>query len=373
MNLTHPLFRPCGAASLLLLAVALIGRTQGVGQAIQARNQAVQAALRDPTQPGAALQQLIQSGPATGGRLLRLQVRGTGTNATPEEIESFRKAKPKERVIEMIEATAVPFLDVARALAKTTVLPAGALLLLLLWRYAGTRRQTFAFIVGAALLLGPWIVHNWLTLGRFEMANGNAGISLFAGTVANVLLPSWDTFPEYIEARGRWEKEGREAEPVFDHYLARLAMQRIAAEPLRWADLALERAFRFMLPARQWFVVTGRSQTASAGPVYLAAIAIQMLLFGACALLLIDGVRRSRDPSALVAPLIVFSHQFVYAASHASPRYGATVGPILFASLPWSLSHRPVAQYTRSRRRPPNRASADSIQHGVGTGQGERA
>ena len=83
----------------------------------------------------------------------------------------------------------------------------------------------------------------------------------------------------------------------------------------------------------QWFVVTGRSQTASAGPVYLAAIAIQMLLFGACALLLIDGVRRSRDPSALVAPLIVFSHQFVYAASHASPRYGATVGPILFASL----------------------------------------
>ena len=221
----------------------------------------------------------------------------------------------------------------ASALAKTTVLPAGALLLLLLWRYAGTRRQTFAFIVGAALLLGPWIVHNWLTLGRFEMANGNAGISLFAGTVANVLLPSWDTFPEYIEARGRWEKEGREAEPVFDHYLARFAMQRIAAEPLRWADLALERAFRFMLPARQWFVVTGRSQTASAGPVYLAAIAIQMLLFGACALLLIDGVRRSRDPSALVAPLIVFSHQFVYAASHASPRYGATVGPILFASL----------------------------------------
>ncbi len=221
----------------------------------------------------------------------------------------------------------------ASALAKTTVLPAGALLLLLLWRSAGSRRQPLAFTLGAILLIGPWMVHNRLELGRFEMVNGNAGVALFAGTVANVLLPSWYTFPEYLEAQARWEAEGRAREPVFDRYLARLAIGRIAADPAHWSALALDRAFRFMLPARHWFVVSGYSQTASAGPAYLAATAIQMLLYAACALLLIGGARSPLRASALVAPLIVFSHLLVYAASHASPRYGASVGPLLFAGL----------------------------------------
>lgn len=221
----------------------------------------------------------------------------------------------------------------ASALAKTTVLPAGALLLLLLWRSAASRRQALAFVAGATVLIGPWMVHNRLELGRFEMANGNAGINLFAGTVANVLLPTWYTFPEYLEARARWEAEGRASEPVFDRYLARLAIERIAADPARWAALALERVFRFMLPARHWFFATGRSQPASASPIYLLATVIHLLLFGACALLLLAGLSRPLDAGALVAPVIVFSHQLVYAASHASPRYGATVGPLLFAAL----------------------------------------
>lgn len=221
----------------------------------------------------------------------------------------------------------------ASALAKTTIVPAGVLLVALLWRRAGFRRQALGFLVGATLLVLPWMVRNRLELGRFEAANGNAGVSLFAGTVANVALPSWDTFPEYLEARARWEKEGRRDEPVFDRYLARLAIERIMADPSRWTALAIERAFRFMLPARHWFVAAGFSQTASAGPFYLAAIAVQLLLFGACMMLMVDGLRRPRDVTALVAPLIVFSHLLVYAASHASPRYGATVGPLLFAAL----------------------------------------
>ncbi len=219
------------------------------------------------------------------------------------------------------------------ALAKTTVLPAGALLFVLLWRAAGSGRQALAFVAGATLLIGPWMVRNRMELGRFELVNANAGISLFAGTVANVVSPSWDTFPEYLEARARWEAAGRAGEPVFDRYLARLAIGRIAADPARWAALVLERAFRFMLPTRHWFVITGRSRTASAGPAYLIATVIQMFLYAACALLLLGGIRRSFDAAALVAPLMVFSHQLVYAASHASPRYGATVGPLLFAAL----------------------------------------
>ncbi len=234
------------------------------------------------------------------------------------------------------------------ALAKTTVLPAAALLFILLWRTAASRRQALAFVAGATLLIGPWMVRNRLELGRFEIANGNAGINLFAGTVANVLLPSWYTFPEYLEARARWEAEGRASEPVFDRYLARLAIERIAADPGRWAALALDRAFRFMLPARHWFFATGRSSPGSVGPVYLVATAIHLLLFGACALLLLGGLRRPFDAPALVAPLIVFSHQLVYAASHASPRYGATVGPLLFAAvalvtIPSSLRAQPAS------------------------------
>jgi hypothetical protein len=221
----------------------------------------------------------------------------------------------------------------ASALAKTTVLPGGVLLLVLLWRRAGSRRQALAFVAALALLLVPWMIRNRLELGRYELANGNAGVALFGGTVANLVSPSWDSFPEYLEARAAWEAKGRADEPVFDRYLARLAIGRIAADPARWAGLAVERAFRFMLPARHWFVVTGRSQNASAGPLYLAATAIQLLLFGTCALLLLSGIRRSGNAAALVAPLIVFSHQLVYAASHSSPRYGATVGPILFAAL----------------------------------------
>ena len=234
------------------------------------------------------------------------------------------------------------------ALAKTTVLPAAALLFILLWRTAASRRQALAFVAGATLLIGPWMVRTRLELGRFEIANGNAGINLFAGTVANVLLPSWYTFPEYLEARARWEAEGRASEPVFDRYLAHLAIERIAADPGRWAALSLDRAFRFMLPARHWFFATGRSSPGSVGPVYLVATAIHLLLFGACALLLLGGLRRPFDAPALVAPLIVFSHQLVYAASHASPRYGATVGPLLFAAvalvtIPSSLRAQPAS------------------------------
>jgi hypothetical protein len=216
-------------------------------------------------------------------------------------------------------------------LAKTTVLPAGALLLLLLSTTRGARRRALAFVAGTALLLSPWALRNRLELGRFELANANAGVNLFAGTVGNVVSPTWDSFPEYLEARTRWEAGDREREPVFDRYLARLAIERIAADPLRWAGLALERAFRYMLPARHWFFATGRSRPASIGPAYVAATAIQLGLFCACGLLLLEGLRR-RDPAALVAPLIVLSHHLVYAASHASPRYGASVGPLLFAT-----------------------------------------
>jgi general secretion pathway protein D len=121
MNVSHRIPRARIAGLVLALVTAAAVCAQGVGALVQARNQTVQnAVLRDPTQPGAGLQQLLQSGTSNGGRLLRIEVRGTGTNATPAEVEEFRKAKPRERMIDSIEATGAPFVDVARNLAKAT-------------------------------------------------------------------------------------------------------------------------------------------------------------------------------------------------------------------------------------------------------------
>ena len=57
-------------AALILTIAFAAARAQGVGEAIQARNQAVQGAvLRDPTLPGAGLQQLLQAGNAAASVL----------------------------------------------------------------------------------------------------------------------------------------------------------------------------------------------------------------------------------------------------------------------------------------------------------------
>ncbi len=86
-------------------------------------------AQRDPTQPGAGLQSLISEmapkpalsvagGSMTG--LIRLRVRGYGTNATPAEVEEYLKLPPRDRKIDSIELRQVPFGDVARTIGQLT-------------------------------------------------------------------------------------------------------------------------------------------------------------------------------------------------------------------------------------------------------------
>ena len=217
------------------------------------------------------------------------------------------------------------------ALGKPTVLPVGLALVALI---AATRRRVWvragAFALGGALVLAPWMVRNRQVLGRFEITTGNAGHTLLGGTVSN-RIENWFAFPEYVEARREWEQGAAAGEGTLDSHLARVALRRIAAHPLRWLGLCAERALRFMLPARTWFVQAGYSQTGTFGPFYLAATAINVALFALAAWLLAHA-RRRRDLALLVAPVIVFGHLAVYALVYASPRYGVTVGPVLIAA-----------------------------------------
>jgi general secretion pathway protein D len=99
---------------------ALVAQTPTVDTRM---NNAVNA-LRDPTQAGPGLLSVLQGGGggsgAPNGRLLKIEVVGLGTNATPAEVEMFRAAKPPERMIRLIDVNTVSFAEVSRMLSRMT-------------------------------------------------------------------------------------------------------------------------------------------------------------------------------------------------------------------------------------------------------------
>jgi 4-amino-4-deoxy-L-arabinose transferase-like glycosyltransferase len=237
------------------------------------------------------------------------------------------------------------------ALAKTTVLPVGALLAILVG-LARPRSWTraAALAAGCALVMAPWAVRNQRVLGRADIAVGNAGHTLLGGTVSNAIT-DWSAFDEYVQARRDWEGDGRRQDPVLDRYLIRVALRRIVADPGRWLRLCVERAFRFMMPARTWFVQAGLSRTGTLGLLYVAATVANLTLFALAAALGIHALRRKQIP-LLVGPIIVFGHLAVYALTYASPRYGVTVAPVLIATVALTLDA------LRSMATPPAHATA---------------
>ncbi len=75
---------------------------------------------RDPTVASGDLAQILAGSSANGGRALRLEIVGMGTNATPAEVAAYQESEPPDRRVRMIDVSAVPFVDVARALARDT-------------------------------------------------------------------------------------------------------------------------------------------------------------------------------------------------------------------------------------------------------------
>jgi hypothetical protein len=229
----------------------------------------------------------------------------------------------------------------AKVIALPLIVPLAVLLAVTVDR--DRARRVAALVVGTLLVVTPWVVRNAVVLGRPELTNNNGGLTMLGGTVSNE-ISNWSHFPEYLAARERWQAEGGGTASSLDRALYRVAAQRIEADPLRWLSLVAERVLRFMLPARHWFVQTGRSAPATLGPWYLAAIAVQAALF-ASALLVVARTFRCRGPwTHLLPPLVVFHHLAVYALSYASPRYNVTVAPALVACLILAATDEPEPQ-----------------------------
>ncbi len=104
------------------LVLALAGGAAVAQNTADARVNPASNALRDPTVAGAGLQQMLQSGNPVAGpsRLLKIEIQGVGTNATPTEVEAFRLTKAPERMVQLIDIHSVPFGEVARSLSRLT-------------------------------------------------------------------------------------------------------------------------------------------------------------------------------------------------------------------------------------------------------------
>jgi 4-amino-4-deoxy-L-arabinose transferase-like glycosyltransferase len=217
------------------------------------------------------------------------------------------------------------------ALGKVVILPLALPAALLLFVPRRSWLRPAVFILGVILVVLPWAIRNQVVLGRFEVTNNNGGHTLLGGAVTNDIR-DWYGFPEYRAAVAQWEAGERRHEPALDRYLYRVAVERIQADPWRWLGLVAGRAVRFMLPARHWMGQMELSVPGTITPFFVAAAAIQGLVFLATALLAADVVRRRAPLPCLIGPAIVFWHLAVYAAVYVSPRYNVTVGPMLVLS-----------------------------------------
>jgi hypothetical protein len=215
------------------------------------------------------------------------------------------------------------------ALAKTTALAVALPLAVVLAWSRRSGRIPAVLLAAVVVVVLPWAVRNRVVLGRWEITNGNAGHTFLGGTVSN-RIANWNTFPEYVDARRQWEQARGEHAPL-DRFLWRIALARIAQDPVAWLRLCFERALRFMLPARTWAVQAGWSETGTSPAAYVALTVFHLALFASTASLARRALRDG-DPASWAAPLVVFTHHAVYALTYTSPRYAVTVGPVLFAA-----------------------------------------
>jgi hypothetical protein len=219
----------------------------------------------------------------------------------------------------------------ACALGKSTALASAPFIILLVCaRGPGRLRRGAALVLGAILVMAPLAARNWSTLGRLEFGPGNGGHTFFGGTVSN-RIDDWYAFPEYRAAVSDWREGGQRDWPVLDRYLAHRAVQRILRDPIHWLLLCVGRAGRFMLPARDWFVQVGLSESGTFHPAYLLATAFNLVLFGFNARAAVRAVRL-RDEALAVGPVLVFSHMLIYVLIYVSPRYAVTIAPALIAT-----------------------------------------
>jgi len=227
----------------------------------------------------------------------------------------------------------------ACVLGKTTALACAPFMLLLVCaRGPGKLRRGAALTLGVVLVIAPLVARNRLALGRFEFGQGNGGHAFLGGTVSNQ-IGDWYEFPEYRAAVNDWNAGDRRDWPVLDRYLAYVAIHRVLHDPIHWLVLCGERACRFLLPARTWFVQVGLSEAGTFPPGYVLATALNLSLFG-CSAMAAARALRMRDEALAVGPLLVFTQMLVYALTYVSPRYAVTITPVLIATTALQLAPR---------------------------------
>jgi hypothetical protein len=234
------------------------------------------------------------------------------------------------------------------ALAKTTALAVALPLAALVGWHRRSWRIPAVLLAAVAIVVLPWALRNRVVLGRWEITNGNAGHAVLGGTVSN-RIANWNTFPEYVDAQRRWAQAAEGERGPLDRFLLRTALARIVQHPAAWLRLCFERALRFMLPARTWAVQAGWSETGTFPAAYVALTVFHLALFASTAWLAVRAVRR-RHAASWAAPIVVFTHQAVYALTYTSPRYAVTVGPVLFAGLALAWGKARLAEDQEGRR-----------------------
>jgi 4-amino-4-deoxy-L-arabinose transferase-like glycosyltransferase len=132
---------------------------------------------------------------------------------------------------------------------------------------AGARRFALAWLVGAGLVVAPWVLRNAVVFGAFIPGDTTAGFNLYQGTLGTTYAYVRE-FPAETQAR----IEGKD-EAERDAILRSMALESIRRDPVRYARLCVKRCvlFWFNVPDGSW-IPTARSLLFGV-PFYALALA----------------------------------------------------------------------------------------------------
>jgi Dolichyl-phosphate-mannose-protein mannosyltransferase len=258
----------------------------------------------------------------------------------------------------------------ALALVRPEYLPVAGLLPLvgLIWgsRDAGLRRRSLAvgaMLLGAALVLAPWVVRNMVVLDRFVPVSTGGGKALYIGTnldadgdgvkLRDVLLDQRPLLRERLERTGPLDDPNR---LVLERVLARVAADEdpgadtdvalwrlgrenlgddLAQHPGEFASMLASKAYRMWTEPARGVMAKGPWPALHLGLPIAAALALLVLL-------------ARRRVEGLVLSLILLYATGVGALLIASPRRELVVLPLVSA-----LAGAGLAWLAAQARRPP--------------------
>lgn len=223
------------------------------------------------------------------------------------------------------------------ALTNTTFLPFGAcaapawLLFLLRREPRRALLWTAVYLAAFVLVYSPWPVRNYLVFHRFVAGTAGAGGTVF---YTNQIVPSevggLDEERRIVAADPAYQEAAKLDRVEADRFFWKKGMERVKADPARFARLCLKRFF-----VDQWRIVP-RPRPFEQSYVLLKWTAILsngwIVPLGLIGLLFLGGLR---PPEAGWIGLFILSYNSIYAAILSMLRYRQPIMPwiIIFAAL----------------------------------------